>query len=262
MYCPNCGHDNPAGTRFCVNCGSAIPTSEQQEQSMGFRAQQASAAAQPSIFFMDYVLNRLSDGTFFRHAFVIAMNIGAILIAVGAGLVWLVTWSFVLELNEAVGAGGLVGGIFYQLFSLVFWYMFVHAILIRSREIARMEPSEFTLIPIASVLTRLVGDLSAIFWVFFGIAGGVLLWFAVPQFAGKISPLPPRTVTDAVAATFGSFVAGVVNIVQGLILAFVSLVFFYFLSESILVVAAIARNTEAIRRVAEQQYATTGQNAP
>lgn len=69
------------------------------------------------------------------------------------------------------------------------------------------------------------------------------------------------SVIEAVQTNYGPFAAGVVVILLYLLAAVVSLVSSYLASELLGLIPAIARNTEAIRRVIEQN-ASTGQPTP
>jgi hypothetical protein len=47
MYCPACGHQNPAGARFCAGCGKPLPGAEQAATTEVTAEPQVQSAAAP-----------------------------------------------------------------------------------------------------------------------------------------------------------------------------------------------------------------------
>lgn len=265
MRCPNCGHDNLDDMRFCTACGAAITASGSGRQAGASRAPQASVPNVPSIFFMNYVIIKLSDGAVFRTLLAISLNALAVVGVILGTFLWLSWWRDLLVADEA---RSIVWVILYQLLYAVSLYMAVHTVFIRARQVANMESSQFILLPIASLLVKLQGELLAILCVFTGVIGGVYMWIfpSVGIIFGE-PMLPPLlfwnlvlNLVEAARANYGSFVGGLASIFVGLLAAFVYLISSYLLSELISLIPSIARNTEAICRAIEQNTATQKPN--
>jgi len=195
-------------------------------------------------FFMKRVLDLISQGNFFTKVFSIALRVAAVVAAL-AGLVGFVSgWKIVFEMPAA----GILGGIIFQALFVVAIYMVVHTLIIRANDIAGLPVTDFTVIPIASIFLKLVGEVYACFTATIAVGGGILMWFA-EGYGGyllrRVIPFMP---------SFGgeSFLGGIVFILGGVLLAFFVLLFFYLMSESIVVMVEIAKNTKHIRLIAEQ----------
>lgn len=267
IRCPNCGHDNQDDMRFCTACGAALDASAPGGQVRADRSQQASALNTPSIFFMNYVINKLSDGTVFRVFFAILLKILAIVGVILGIWFWLLSFRVLTQLEDA---GLVVVVILHLLLFPVFLYMAVHTVIIRARHIANLGASEFTLIPITCLLIRLQGELSAMWCVWGCLRSGIawiyngIAWIFQPDELQKaiLYPMPPFwSLVEAVLTNYGPFAKGGVVTLLWLLVAVVSLVSSYLASELLGLIPAIVRNTEAIRRVIEQN-ASTGQPTP
>ncbi len=186
--------------------------------------------------FMKPVLQSISEGNFFRKAVAIALRVLAIAIAFASLVGWIVKWKFVFSLPVA----GIIGGIIFQLLMVVVVYMVVHVMLIRANNIERLPESEYTVIPIVALCLKLFGEMYASFLVVTGVAGGLYIWMtgrnAGSDLLGIIAPLTPA---------FGdlTFLGGVKFILSGATMAFIALLISYFLSEAVIVMVDIARNT-------------------
>lgn len=187
-------------------------------------------------FFMKPVLHFISEGKFFRKTVAIALRVLAIAITF-AGLVgWIVNWKFVFSLPVA----GIIGGIIFQLLMVIAVYMVVHVMYIRSINIERLPEAEYTVIPIVSLCFKLVGEMYASFLAVTAVAGGLYIWLTGRD-AGK--DLLGVAATFAPAFRDLTFLGGVRYILSGATMAFITLLFSYFLSEAVIVMVDIARNT-------------------
>jgi hypothetical protein len=232
IRCLNCGKDVQDTAKFCPACGAQVQPARSSKDVVG------------AFLFMGPVLRLISQGQFFRRVFSIALRVLAVVIALGGLVGWLVAWRLVFELPPA----GILGGIIFQLLFVVAIYMVAHTLLIRATNIAELPDAEFTVIPIASIFLKLIGEVYACFVVVIAVGGGILTWFA-----GGYAQLLLQGVMPFVPSFGGeTFVGGLLFMVGGALTAFFVLVSFYLLSELVVVMVDIASNTSVTRRIAEQ----------
>jgi len=188
-------------------------------------------------FFMEAVLEKISQGLFFRKAFAIALQILAVAIAIAALMAWIAVWKSI----SGYSAEAIFGIIIYQLLYIIAVYMVVHILLIRAGSINALPASDYTVIPIVSITLKLFGEIYASFVSVISVAGGILTWFIGSSAFYMIKGSAP------IVPSYGSgegFLGGLVFMVGGLFSALVGLVLFYFLSELVVVLVEIARNTK------------------
>ncbi|MEI6610450.1 MAG: hypothetical protein WCO53_11985 [Deltaproteobacteria bacterium] len=192
-------------------------------------------------FFMETVLEKISQGQFFRKAFAVALQILAVLIAIAALVAWITVWKSI----SGYSPEAILGIIIFQLLFVIAVYMVVHILLIRAGNISALTDSEYTVIPIVSITLKLFGETYASFVTVISVAGGILTWFigsSAFYMIKKSAPLVP---------SYGSgegFVGGLVFMVGGLFSAFVGLVLFYFLAEAVVVLVDIAKNIKKMSK--------------
>jgi hypothetical protein len=195
--------------------------------------------------FMKPVLQLISVGHFFRKAFAIFLQILAAVIAIAGLVSWITVWKSVAGQDFSL----ILGIIIFQLFFVIAIYMVVHTMFIRAGDISALPDSDYTVIPIVSIALKLCGEIYACFSAVVAIAGGILIWFIggnAFHFIRKSSLFMP-------AFGYGSdFLGGLMFIVVGWLVAFLVLLVFYFLAETVIVMADIAKNTKITREVAEQ----------
>lgn len=246
--CPHCGGSHAAEARFCPVTGKSLlqdPSSPPPAAPSSIVAYTPTEAASviEKFLFMRGTLQLISQGKLFRRVFAIALQVLAVVIGLVGVVVWIETWEPVVDLLPP----GILGGIIFQMLFAVAVYMIVHTLLIRAKDITQLPESEFTVIPIVGIFLKLIGEVIACYGIFIAVAGGILLWFAGPgadSVLKQVAPFPDRD-----SEPFGG---GVLLMVVGAIVAFFSLVFFYLLSELVVVWVAIAKNTEVTRHIAEQ----------
>lgn len=196
--------------------------------------------------FMRLVLQKLAEGRIFRLAFTIALRaLAGVIILVGL-VTWLTMWKLVLSLSGT----GLLGGFLFQVLFCVAVYAVAHTVLIRASEIAQLPDSELTLLPIAMIIIRLIGEVWAAFGVVISVAGGILIWFAGGSAGALLNNLPWMVPSSVGGETF---IGGVLLIVIGVLVSFFALTFFYWLAELLGLNVSIARNVERTRQLAEAQ---------
>jgi len=196
--------------------------------------------------FMKSALGLISQGGFFSRVVAIGLRVIAVVVALAGLVIFVMAWKMVFQLPAA----GVLGGIIYQLLFVVAIYMVVHTLIIRANDIARLQPAEFIVIPIASIFLKLMGEIYACLAGVFAVGAGILTWFA-----GEDSFYMLRNILPFIPfLRFGgaTFLGGLMVIVGGVLAAFFALMFFYLLSESIVVMVDLAKNTRITRQIAEQ----------
>ena len=200
---------------------------------------------------MQTVLKFIGEGTLFSDVFASIIRVIAVLLSIGALIGWIQLWKLVFQMQGAA----ILGGFLFQVFFVVGVYMVVHILLIRAADIRAIGKSEFIIIPIVTILLRMLGEIYACIAVAIGVGGGVLQLFAgYSDLAYRAtSSIPGIGLWQALLSgrfsgdSTSSFVSAILLVVGGAIGAVFWLVLFYLASELVSVVVDIARNTRAIR---------------
>jgi hypothetical protein len=96
-----------------------------------------------------------------------------------------------------------------------------------------LEESQFTIIPIFSILFRCFGEIYATLGAAIGVGGCFLIWF---------SGYDARSFFPLFYLTKNTFLDGLLFFVSIFIFSFIVIIVFYFLAESIIVLVDIAKN--------------------
>ncbi len=143
--------------------------------------------------------------------------------------------------------GIIPAGFVIQIFMLALFYSLIHTLLLRAGAVEKLPETGYIITPIFALTLRLIGEISACVFSFFGLAGGISLWLAGGNVLGVIG-LP-----DPLSLGGTGFAAGLFTIFAGLLGAFISLVIFYYSAELAGVLADIAGSTRGLRIVAEAE---------
>jgi len=199
--------------------------------------------------FMNQVLKHLAHRRTLNKTVAIVMWVITGIFALALLVAWIMAWGLVARNRGA----GILGGIIYQLIFVAMAYMLVHTYMIRAREVWSLPDGDYRAIPLISIFLKLAGETYAIFLASMGIGTGISLWFR-----SGVSPffdLPfglSRYFSTFESSRYlyseGGFVAGILYMVGGVLLAIVSIMFFYFLSEMIYVLVEIAKNTGYLKQ--------------
>ena len=188
--------------------------------------------------FMRPVLDRLSQGPFFRKHLALCVRLAAAVSAMTA-LVWFVdAWSFTARLE----GGRIPGGIVYMLSLAAAAYMAVHAMFLRANDIASLPDAGYTLIPIGGVVSLMIGEAYAAVCAALGAGGGVLIWFA----GDSAYDVLHRVSFFIPFQGGGTFMAGILYILRGALRAVVALCLGYLASELFLVVERLGGNAPRV----------------
>lgn len=139
--------------------------------------------------------------------------------------------------------------------------MVAHTVWIRAGDIQVLAASEFTIVPILSILLRMLGEVYACISLAAGVAGGVAVVFGAylgRQITGSIpgSGLPQSLLFDLLGGGGSTFISAVLLVLGGALAAVFWLLLFYLASEMLAAVIDIARNTRVLRRIVERQTQT------
>jgi len=196
--------------------------------------------------FMKPVLQLISQGDFFRKAFAMFLRALAVVTVIAGLVVWVMVWKSLSGATVLL----VLGIIIFQILFVIAIYMVVHALLIRADDITKLPNADYTVIPIVSVALKLCGEVYACFMAVISLAGGILIWFI----GGNAFYFIRRSTVFMPGYGSGSdFLGGLIFIVGGWLIAFLVLVIFYFLAETVVVMADIAKNTKITRQIAEKQ---------
>ena len=109
----------------------------------------------------------------------------------------------------------------------------------RAKNVLELGESQFTVIPIFSILFRILGETYAVLGLAIGVGGCLFIWFAQfdPMYLlGALGSFFPSVSSE------GTFVGGLLFLLYMSLALFVVLLLFYFIAEASLVVADIARS--------------------
>jgi hypothetical protein len=98
----------------------------------------------------------------------------------------------------------------------------------------------------------MTGEIYACFFIPLSIGGGIAMWFgggSIMRNLERYSYMPPAL--DFLSGGGSSFLGGLMFMITGVVVAFMTLVFFYLLSELLVVTVDMARNLRATREIAE-----------
>jgi hypothetical protein len=204
----------------------------------------------PSGVFMGHVLVSISDGILFKRVFSIILRVLSIIVALGSLYIWIRLWGGIFHLG---GFFPSIGGIIFQIILLITIAMVTHVIWLRAESIAALPRADFTVIPIASILLKLVGEVYASVLVPLSIGGGIALWFGGGNLMYRMSYLTGSLpgIRYFLGPGSGSFLGGLYFMIGGVILSFLILVMFSLMAELLVVAVDIAKNLKITREIAE-----------
>jgi len=181
------------------------------------------------------VLDALTDGKVIRTYVALALQVFGILSLVGGVYLLVEILKASFELPTAGTIGGLLLAIVFVAAVLAVAQIFFY----RAANIRDLGESQFTVIPIFSILFRCFGEIYATFGVAIGVGGCIFIWF---------SGVNPLELLRGVAGFFpslypeGTFLGGLLFLVYFALMSFGIIIIFYFLAESTVVLVDIAKN--------------------
>lgn len=182
-----------------------------------------------------HVLRRLDDGRIIRRVVSMALKVQGVLLFLWMAVLLIPVLKLAFQLDTAATIGGILLGLTLLLFGIAGLQIHFH----RADGIAALPDSPFTVIPIVSVVLRLVGEVYALGLVLLGLGSALFMLLAQASPAGVLGPAAVFLPEDM--RQLGAL-AGPLMLVVALVAAFAVLLVFYFLAESVLVMADVARN--------------------
>jgi len=193
--------------------------------------------------FFHPVLKALEDGKVIRKAITLALQITAVLAVAGGVylLVEVLKFSFNIRSTE-----GTIGGLVFSGVLVVTVACVAQILVYRAASVKALGESPFTVIPIFSILLRAVGETYATAGVAVGVGGCLFIWLAgfnPMQMLGPLGGLLPSSSAQA------NFLGGISFLLYLTLVSLFFLIILYFLAESVVVLADIARNVRLLVQV-------------
>jgi hypothetical protein len=179
------------------------------------------------------VIDTLQQGTVIRKGVTWALRIIAALAALG-GIYSLIE---LLKLSFQLPTSGTIGGLLASVLVAGAIAATVQILLARAVTVDELGESQFTVIPIISVLFRAAGEVGAAVCLTTGVGGCIFFWFSGQSPAG-ILPMADL----APGGSGNAFLGGLMVLAGMAVAAFLALVIAYFFAESTVLLADIARN--------------------
>ena len=187
------------------------------------------------------VLNSLNNGGIIRKSIAVLLRILGLLSALVGIVAALAALKYSFQGDHIETT---LGGLVFTIVVLLAFWCIVQIYFYRAGRIAELRDSEFTIIPVVSILFRLLGEITATGLVAIGVGGCALCWFAGMSPGNLLSDIGPMFSFFSPAG--GGFLGGIVFVIQFIVLAFCCLMGFYFLAELTNVATDIARNTRSM----------------
>ena len=202
------------------------------------------------------VLQTLSDGKIIRKGVAMALQILGVVVLVGGAYLLIEILKAALQLPTDATVGGLLfAGIFLATvlsIARMTWY--------RAATVRELGDTPFCVIPIVSILLRTIGEAYAALGVAVGFGGCLFLWFAKTNPLGLLQGLGAILPSTSVEV---SFMGGISFLLYSTVISFFGLIFFYFLSESVVVLVDVVRHGRLlVRQGAPGQSTQAGDRRP
>jgi hypothetical protein len=184
-------------------------------------------------FFMRPWLAMLAGAGFLHRLVALTLRVAAALVILFSLVAFFKVGKVIFELPPS----GILGGIFFQVCFILAIYAVVHAAIIRARDIDNLGKEVQTIFPMATLLLKLCGEALSAFVALVALGGGVYVWFTAKSVATVMNPMP------VFFPAFGdtTFMGGIEFMVGGVLIAIISLVVFYTLSEIMGLLARLAK---------------------
>jgi len=246
MYCENCGREIADHSPACNYCGhvqgpaqggaAMPPPAAPPSYSKPYRPR----AGGPFLVLWPYrfVLQALESGSIIRIGVTLALRIlGGLTVLAGIySVIELLKAAFNLPTADTITGivvAALIGLAFFSAFQVLFY---------RAASVSELGSSSFTVMEIASILLRTIGEVYAISAGVLGVAGCISAWFAGGRgvnLGGTFIPALPIPMENL-------FLFGLAILVFLNLIGFGVLILFYFLAETVVVMADIAINIRSL----------------
>lgn len=187
--------------------------------------------------FMKPLLKRLGDAAFMYKAVPVVLRGCAALTILASLAVFFSAGKMIFELPTI---SAIFGGIMFQLFYILGVYAVAHVLVIRARDISRMQHQANFMLPMSAILLKMLGEAYASFVALVAMGSGVFIWFTGMKAGAILGPLARffPTISDA------SFIGGIEIILRGMLIAVASIIVTYILSELVSTLSKFANPKE------------------
>ena len=198
--------------------------------------------------FIDPAFHALNDGKVIRIAVTWAIRVMAVILGV-IGVVWCIGFiALGIKGSDTMfgnrSAELLIAVLLFSVFGLAFGYLECGVCLFRAKSVSELREGHFIVLPILSILLRLLGEITCIAYGLIGIGGGLVLWIAGFNPLSSIGSISLGLPFEALGS--GGLIGGLEFAIFMLLLAFGAIALFYALAEFTVVAVEIANNTRAL----------------
>jgi hypothetical protein len=202
---------------------------------------------------METVWRRFTDGGYLRKSFLWVLRSVDVLFGLGGLALNIILWIQLFGNPNPVGLQ--VGGAINLALYLGALYAIVATVWFRAADIVGLPEGTLPAFDIASIASRLVGEVAAIVLGYGAIAGAIMVWSAGGELAGVSNMIfgPLAGLGEFGFGTFflnsapGIFLTGLGILVFNSLRTIFVLLGFYALAEFFVILAGLLRNTRAIR---------------
>jgi hypothetical protein len=178
-------------------------------------------------YFVRPLLNLLGQARFFHRALAMILRVCAGLVV----LFSLTTFFQAGKLTFDLPANAILGGVLFEACFILAVYAAVHVLLIRARDIERLEDGDLYALRTFPLLLRMLGEAYACFVSLVGVGAGIFVWFTAMSQNKVLNPfvrsLFPSMREDA------SFMGGIEFMLSGVLISIAALVVSYIAAEAV-----------------------------
>lgn len=191
--------------------------------------------------------NALSNGKIIRNVIAWALRVLGVISAAMAVILALLIIGLILKTSheDEHYAGIILGSLLFSLFILANGYMQLALFFYRARHISDLIDDHFTILPVLSLILRLIGESLFIVYSFTGAGVCIFIWCTDSNPWTSIGGFLMRELPGSQFSGTG-FMAGLWVLIFCELLAFMLILFFYALSEMTVVLVEIALNTRSL----------------
>lgn len=208
---------------------------------------------------METVWRRFTDGGYLRRSFLWVLRSVDVLFGLGGLALNIILWIQLFSNPNPVGVQ--VGGAIDLVLYLGALYAIVATVWFRAGDIVGLPEGTLPAFDIASIASRLIGEVAAIVFGYGAVAGAILVWAAGSELTALSNMIfgPLAGLGEFGFGTFflnspsGIFLTGLGILVFNSLRTIFALLIFYALAEFFVILAGLLRNTRAIRGLTAEQ---------
>ena len=196
--------------------------------------------------FMRPVLDLLAQDRFMRRAASVLLKVAAALIVLFSLTVFFGAGRLLFDLSS----NGILGGVLFEVCFVLGVYAAVHVLFIRASQIENLPVADYTVLRMAPLLVRALGEAYAGFVSLVAIGGGIFVWFTnltLDKVLGSFVRALVPVVHDN-----PSFMGGIQFMVLGVLFAAGALIAAYLVAEALSLLSRSVRPQEVMRPAEER----------